>query len=183
MNGLKILLVATLLAGCAAIIPPPSTAMMPLGALGSNGDPDIRSLQIAAYDFAHPILNDPAEAADAIAALDYMGGKLNSSSRWIDMDGLWAQQMLQSRQTMRRFVGISEAAPSQAVVDTMLNLAQAYRSGNQAGIQRLLSQPLFTAPPPVVQARLDNIPLIASVNSATSNAVGYAYPIDNDTGG
>jgi hypothetical protein len=46
----------------------------------------------------------------------------------------------------------------------------------------LLSQPIFTAPPDQIQAHLSNIPLIASVNSATSHAEEYSYPIDYDNG-
>jgi hypothetical protein len=184
MSIFKIGRLAAILAGLAgcSTISIPSTATMPDGALGSNGDTDVRSLQVAAYDFSHPMVNDPAEAVNAIAALDYMGGKLNSSPRWLDMPGLWSLEMLKSRQKVRQFIGISENAPSQAVVNTMLALAVAYRNGNQADIQRLLSQPIFTAPPDQIQAHLSNIPLIASVNSATSHAEEYSYPIDYDNG-
>ncbi len=184
MSRFRIFLLAAIfsgLAGCSTINIP-STAVMPDGALGSNGDPDVRSLQVASVDFSHAIVNDPAEAANAIAALDYMGGKLNSSPRWQDMPGLWSMEMLQSRQKVRQFVGISETAPSQAVVTTMLGLAVAYRTGNEAEIQRLLARPIFTVPPAEVQARLANIPLMASVNSATSHAEEYSYPMDYDNG-
>jgi hypothetical protein len=159
----------------------PDTATMPNGALNTNGDIDIRSLDIAAYDFSHPIKGDPAQAADAIAALDYMGGKLSTSPRWVIMPSLYRVQMLQSREILRQLVGISPTAPSQAVVDTMLALSQAYRAQDQTEVQRLLGAPIFTVPPAEVAARLNDIPLIPIVNAATrgadSNAFGISSPM------
>ena len=153
---------------------------MPPGALGSNGDPDTRSLDVAAFAFAHVIRNDPANAAGAIAALDYIGGQLNTSPRWINMDSLTRLQMLQARETLRTYIGISQAAPSQAVVDTMLALSQAYKAGDTAGVQRLLASPIFILPPAEVQARLAYIPLMPAINNVTTRADGilqnYGYP-------
>ncbi len=160
------------LAACAHVDPAPSTAVMPPGALGTNGDIDTRSLDIAAYSFGRAMRNQPADATDAIAALDYMGGELNTNPRWIGMDPLTRAQMLQARETLRTFVGISQAAPSQAVVDTMLALSQAYRAGDTAAVQTLLANPIFIVPPAEVQAHLDDIPLMPAVNNVTTRADG-----------
>jgi hypothetical protein len=160
------------LAACAAIAPPPSTAVMPPGALGTNGDIDTRALDVAAFDFGHAIRNKPADAADAIAALDYLGGELNTNPRWIGMDSLTRAQMLQARGTMRTFVGISQTASSQSVVDTMLALGRAYRASDTAAVQQLLASPIFTMPPAAVQARLDNVPRMPAINNVTTRADG-----------
>ena len=163
------------LVSCAAETAPPSTAVMPNGALGTNSDIDVRSLDVASYAFGRPLRNEPARAADAVAALDYMGGELNTSPRWATMmPSLFRLQMLQSREIIRQYIGISAQAPSQAVVDTMLALAGAYRSGDQASVQRLLSSPIFTVPPGQVEARLTNVPVIPTVNNATSHADAYS---------
>jgi hypothetical protein len=175
MTRLRLILLAASLASlaaCSYIDPAPSTAVMPPGALGTNGDIDTRSLDIAAYSFGRVMRNNPADAADAIAALDYMGGELNTNPRWIGMDPLTRAQMLQARETLRSYVGISQAAPSQAVVDTMLALAQAYRAGDKAGVQQLLANPIFTVPPAEVQAHLAYIPLMPEVNNVTTRADG-----------
>ncbi|WP_284945474.1 hypothetical protein [Acidisoma cladoniae] len=178
MNRSGLVLSAALMAGlaaCAIATPPPSVAIMPPGALGTNGDIDTRSLDVAAYDFAHHMQNDPARAADAVAALDYMGGQLNVSPRWMTMmPALFRLQMLQSRESLRQYVGINAAAPSQTVVDTMLALAQAYRAGDQAGVMRLLATPIFTVPPAEVQSRLSDIPVMPTVNNATTHADQYS---------
>jgi hypothetical protein len=163
------------LASCGYATRLPNTATMPPGALHTNGDIDVRSLNIAAYDFGRH-MQDPAQAAGAIAALDYMGGKLNTSPRWTtSMPALWRAQMLESRKIIRAYVGISPDAPSQAVVDTMLNLAQAYRANDQAAVQTLLATPIFTVPPAEVQAKLADIPVNPTVNNATTHADAYAF--------
>ncbi len=166
-------LMAGALAAC-AIHPtaPPDTAVMPGAALGTNGDVDVRALDIAAFDFAHAIVGDPAKAALAIACLDYMGGELNSSPRWIGVDPLTRLQMLDWRKQMRVEIGISATASSQSVVDTMLALAQAYRSNDQAAVQKLLAGPIFTVPPSVVAERLSNVPYNPSLNGVTARADG-----------
>lgn len=158
------------LSGCLHRELPPDTAVMPPGALGTNGDIDTRALDIAAFDFTRAINGNPGKAATAIAALDYMGGALNSSPRWIDMDALTRLEMLDWRQKMRAEVGIAANAPAQAVVDTMLGLAQAYQVNDQAAVQRLLASPIFTIPPGQVAARLNHIPYSANLNAVTTRA-------------
>lgn len=160
------------LSGCLHYDKPPDRALPPLGAFGTNGDPDVRALDIAALGFAHAIIGDPGRAAYAIAALDYMGGELNSNPRWIGMDALTRLQMLQWRERMRAEVGISATASSQAVLDTMLALARAYQTGDKAAVSRLLASPIFTLPPDEVAGRLGNIPYNASLNAVTMTADG-----------
>jgi hypothetical protein len=179
----RLLMMGALFSGasCAAETTSPSTAIMPAGALSTNGDIDVRSLDVAAYAFGRPLRNDPAKAANAIAALDYMGGELNTSPRWTTtMPSLFRAQMLQSREVIRSYVGVNSQAPSQAVVNTMLALAAAYRAGDHATVQRLLTSPIFTLPPDRVAAQLANIPVIPSVNSATAHAdqysTGFSFP-------
>ena len=181
MQSLRLILIATSLVGlaaCAHVDPAPSTAVMPPGALGSNGDPDVRSLDVAAYSFGR-VMRNPAEAADAIAALDYIGGELNTSPRWIGMEPLTRAQMLQARETLRSYIGISQAAPSQAVVDTMLALSQAYRAADTAAVQRLLANPIFIAPPAAVEAHLAYIPLMPAINNVTTRADGLLPEFNN----
>jgi hypothetical protein len=166
------------LAGCGFETTLPDTATMPPGALGTNGDIDARSLNVAAFDFGQPLQAQPAQAADGIAALDYMGGRLTTAPRWVDMSPLYRGQMLQAREIMRRYIGISESAPSQAVVDTMLALAAAFRANDQATIQRLLTNPIFIVPPTIVAARLADIPLMPIVNAATTHADQFSTDFD-----
>ena len=166
--------------GCLHRDLPPDTAVMPPGALGTNGDIDIRALDIAAFDFAHAIKGNPSKAATAVAALDYLGGELNSSPRWIDMDSLTRLEMLDWRKQMRAQLGISATAPAQAVVNTMLGLAQAYQAQDTARVQHLLASPIFTVPPNVVADRLNDIPYNANLNAVTTRADGVLNDLNFD---
>jgi hypothetical protein len=155
----------------------PNTAVMPAGALNTNGDIDVRSLDIAAYGFGHydEMKGNPAMAASSVAALDYMGGQLNTSPRWVNMPALFRLQMLQSRDIVRGVLGISPTVPSQDVVDTMLALSAAYSSGDQAQVTKLLSSPIFDVPPDQAAERLADIPYLPVVNNATTHADAYSF--------
>jgi hypothetical protein len=185
--GIKTMTRLALLAGAAALVMLagcsddvyrlPSTAVMPAGALNTNGDIDVRSLDVAAYGFGHydEMKGDPALAASTVAALDYMGGQLNTSPRWVNMPGLFRLQMLQSRDIVRGVLGISPTVPSQDVVDTMLSLSSAYAADDQNEVTKLLSSPIFSVPPDQAAERLADIPYLPVVNNATSHADAYSF--------
>jgi hypothetical protein len=172
-------LAATLmLGGCAeGVYRLPSTAVMPPEALQTNGDVDVRALNIAAYGFGHwrEMVGNPALAAETISALDYMGGKLNTDPRWVAMPAIFRMNMLTSRNQVRAQLGIGEDVPSQQVVNAMNGLAAAYRAENQAQVQALLAEPIFTLGPQETAQRLANLPYMPSVNNAASHAAGYAF--------
>ena len=184
MRKIAVLLGAAALAmlvGCSSdIYRLPSTAIMPAGALNTNGDIDVRSLDVASYGFGHTgeMKGNPALAASTVAALDYMGGQLNTSPRWVSMPGLFRLQMLQSRNIIRGALGISPQVPSQDVVNTMLALSAAYASGNQAQVNKLMGSPIFSVAPDQAAERLADIPYSALVNNATSNAEAYSLQYD-----
>lgn len=183
MRRIAVLLGAAALAltaGCSAdLYRLPDTAVMPAGALNTNGDVDVRSLDVAAYGFGHydEMRRNPALAASSVAALDYLGGQLNTSARWVNMPALFRLQMLRSREIVRGVLGISQTAPSQDVVDTMLALSAAYSSGNQVAITQALSSPIFIVPPAEAAQRLADIPYLASVNNATAHADAYSFQV------
>jgi hypothetical protein len=169
--------VAALLGACAAGDALPSTAVLQPAALQTNGDVDVRALNITAYGFAHyqELQADPATAAETVAALDYLGGILNTSPRWVIMPSLYRLQMLEARNTVRGLLGISPDVPSQEVVDTMVGLAAAYRAGNQAQVNQLFASPVFSVPPAEAERRLATIPYLPGVNNAATHAAQYAF--------
>ncbi|HTI02096.1 MAG TPA: hypothetical protein VL752_14200 [Acidisoma sp.] len=155
----------------------PSTAVMPPGALQTNGDVDVRALDIAAYGFGHwqEMVGNPALAAETVASLDYMAGKLNTAPRWVSMPAIFRMNMLTAREQVRAQLGIGREVPSQQVVDALIGLAAAYRAGDQAQVQRLLAEPIFTLGPQETAQRLANLPYMPAVNNATTHADGYAF--------
>jgi hypothetical protein len=155
----------------------PSTAVLQPAALQTNGDVDVRALNITAYGFAHyqDLQQNPALAAETVAALDYLGGQLNTSPRWVNMPALWRLQMLDARNTVRGLLSISPAVPSQEVVDTMVGLSEAYRAGNQAQVNQLLASSIFSVPPAEVAQRLVTMPYLPTVNNAATHAAAFAF--------
>lgn len=169
----------SLLGACTTATPLPSTAVLKPSALQTNGDVDVRALNITAYGFAHyqELQRDPALAAETVAALDYIGGVLTVSPRWVSMPSLWRLQMLQARNTVRGLLGISPDVPSQAVVDTMVGLAAAYRAGDQAEVASLFASPIFSVPPAEAARRLVSLPYLPAVNNAATHAAEYAFDV------
>lgn len=155
----------------------PSTAVMPPAALHTNGDVDVRALDIAAYGFGHwqKMVGDPALAAETIASLDYMAGQLNTSPRWVSMPAIFRLNMLRAREQVRAELGIGKEVPSQQVVDAMIGLAAAYRAADQSQVQAILAEPIFTLGPQETAQRLANLPYMPAVNNAATHADGYAF--------
>ena len=149
--------------------PPPDTAVVPPGAFGGPLGPDVPAINLAAYAFsdAARTYGNPAEAAKALAALDYMAGELNTSARWSGFSALAQLRMLQARVAMRNAMGIDLAAPSQVVVNSLLAASAAFSAGNPIQASDILHPPVF--PPDIVQ-RLSNMPYVATVNAATTEA-------------
>jgi hypothetical protein len=170
--------ITMLLGACAPdLLRQPSTATLDPSALQTNGDVDVRALNVTAYGFSHyrQLQADPAVAAETVAALDYLGGQLNTSPRWVIMPALYRLEMLKSRDTVRGLLGISPEVPSQEVVNTMVALAAAYRAGNQAQVQQLFASPIFSVPPAEAAERLANIPYLPAVNNAAGHAAAFAF--------
>ena len=160
-----------LLAGCAAAAPPPDTARLPPGTFGlADNDVGAANLASSALASAGRTRDNPVRAARAAAAVDYLAGQLSSSPRWLSISPLIRQQMLQARTDIRRVLSIAPDASSQAVVNALLQFADASQSGNQSAALQALGSPVFTLAPAQTQQVLSNMPAMPSVNTATMNA-------------
>ena len=176
------LLLACLLAsGCAWETPPADTARLPPNAFGVYADGDIGAINQAAWAFASPARtrNDPADAARAVAAVDYLAGELNTSPRWQFMSVLTKMEMLQARAEVRQAMGIGSAAPSQEVVNRMLFTADALRAGDQPAAVAALQGPFFSRPPQQTLAMLSNMPYLREANVASQHAAAQQQPGGN----
>ena len=165
---------AALLTACA--VPPNApvdTARLPNAAPWYLGDVDTWAINHAEWAFADPArtLNRPAEAARAVAALDYIAGQMNTSYRWANSIGPIAKmELLTARADMRAALGIAPNAPSQAVVNAMLAAADALIVGNPHAAMAAMTGPAFLRPPQEMLASLGNLPYIRSANLATARA-------------
>jgi hypothetical protein len=157
-----------ILAGCT---PPADTAVMP----PASGlvDP-VNAIQYANWAFSSPARTrgDPANAARAVAALDYAAGAMNTSPTLMFMSPVINNEMLDARQAVRSVLGISPNATSQEVVNSMVTVSGALGSGNQTAALAALNAPIFTLGPEPTLAVLTNMPPVRQANIATAHAEG-----------
>ena len=173
--------VALGLSGCALEAPGPSVGYMPTNSFSQSAigeDPAIAAIDDATSAFAHPraMQGHPARMALAVASLDAMAGQFATGGRWLSMNSLAKQQMLEARSAVRRQLGIVPGAPSQSVVDDLVGASQALQRGDQAGAVQALTSPDFTLGPQRTLALLAHFPAMPIANHATMFASRYLFP-------
>ena len=165
------------LAGCAVQTSPVDTARFNASPVWLAGDPDIWAINQAQWAFADPgrTLNRPAEAARAVAALDYLAGQINTSPRWAMIGPHSKMELLQARVETRAALGIAPDAPSQAVVDAMMAAGDALNAGDPHGAMASLHGPGFTQGPDQILHSLTAMPYLRTANIATIHAASELH--------
>jgi hypothetical protein len=160
--------------------PPERAARVPPFAFGYLVDPDIGAINLAQWAFANPARTrgDPADAARAVAAVDYLADELNYP-RWDHMSVLTKMEMIQARAEVRQAMGIAPNAPSQLVVNSMIRAASAWTDDDHAAALTALNSPIYAQPPNQTAARLANMPYLRMANVATQHAAGQELPTDS----
>ena len=138
----------------------------------STLDQDVPATQYAQYAFADPsrTYGNPLAGAQAVLAMDYIAGQLNTSPRWANIDAATQQQLLQGRAQVRQAVGIAANAPSQLVVNSLVSARNDLASGDTAAAAQALSDPAFTRGGEQTVQALANLPYIQVANVATTAA-------------
>ncbi len=176
------LLAALIPAACGTILAPADTARMPPGVFEGT-DPDVPAVQYAAYAFASSsrTYGNPAAGAQAVLALDYIAGQINSDPRWTNISTGTKVQLLDAREQARAALGIAPNAPSQQVVDSLVAVRNDLRANDQAGAQAAVTNPAFTKTPAETLQLLANLPYLQAVNLATTHASEELFepPPDN----
>ncbi len=169
------------LSGCALEPPGPSVGYMPVNSFAQSAvgeDPAIAAINDATYAFAHPqaMQGHPARTALAVASLDAMAGQFATGGRWVGMNSLAKQEMLQARLAVRARLGIPADAPSQVVVDDLVGAEQALNRGDRAGAVQALTSRYFSLGPRRTLALLGHFPAMPVANHATMFASNYLFP-------
>lgn len=177
VRAILLLVGALTLAGCAPT-PMPSTAYLPPGAFFSNADNDLMAINTAAWAWANPARTHGhlVNATLAVMAVEYLGGQLTSNPYWAWMSPLTKLNMLQARSEVRATIGIAADAPSQDVVNALMQFS---RSPTEAIAAHTFMPPVFTAPPQEIVARLDNLPYLPLVARASYMASAQQFPGGN----
>ena len=170
---LGIAAVLTALAGCAQ--PSPQSRQdwvtLPADAVAGAGDPTRAAIINTAFVFGNPasIAGRPAEAARAVAQLEYLASEIPTGARWREFDPTVGIALRQARQEGRAALGINPEAQPQVVIDALFATSRALQAGDNAAVGRILAPPAFPNGGTTLQ-RLTNLPPMPTANQATSRA-------------
>jgi hypothetical protein len=175
---------ALCLSACATLPSTQQTPFLPPSVFGVYQDNDIGAINLSAWAFASPAntRGNPAEAARAVIALEYLAGELKDNPRWISMDASIKLRMGLARNELRQILGIRPDAPPQVVVNTLLALNLDLQSGNQPAAMQVLSSPIFLQQPNQTLQVLSNLPYVQEANLATTRAANQSFPVDGVRG-
>jgi hypothetical protein len=171
------------LAACAPVPQAASSAPVPLPATAGAGDPLRGAITSAAYAFgdARRLDGRPAEAARAVARLEWMATDLPRDAYWAPAAAVTAGPLRQGRDEVRGSLGIPRDLPASAVAGAMIQAATALDRGDrQAGAAALA--PLAASRGDALLARLDHLPPSREAMSATALAYGELIRLGRDTG-
>ena len=160
----SVLLTVLAAAACAPATPPPTLPAGPSGTVTT--DPITVARQNAAAFFMSPQAGKPAEAARAIADIEFLAGAVPSDPRWQTASANALTQLAQARDQARRALGIPRQASAQAVIDGLMSAATALEANDRAGVARALPRTVFTAGPEQTVRRLATPPRIPSASAA-----------------
>ena len=165
-----------LLAGLAACTPgrpfsPQDWVFLPADAVVGAGDPTRAAIIGSAYAYGTPasLAGRPAEAAVAVAQLDYLASEIPYGPRWREFDPTVGLLLQDARKEVRGYFGISQEAPPQAVIDAFYGVARALRVNDTAAAERILAPPLAPNARQTL-AHLTAMPLLPTANFATTRA-------------
>ena len=178
--------VLALLAACGPG-PPPQTASLPPDAHLGAGDDTRSAILTTASAFASPngLANRPADAARAIAQLEYLAVELPNGPRWRAVDPTVAIHLAHARDDARAALGIASGAPPQAVIDGLYGISRALVAGDRAAAERNLNPAVFQGGSTATLQRLATLPPLPRANHAAVLAQFELYRVDrqdNDRG-
>ncbi len=172
------LAVSALLAGCLQpeneTAGPPSSVTLPPEAIPGAGDPMRSAIGTGATFFASgkPIVGRPAEAAQAIAQMEYVVAALPTDPRYTTMTSGDVNAFLQGRAEWRRVLGIPPQAPPQQVINALYMTARGINYGQPGQAAAALVPPNFTLGGAEMLARLGDLPSMPLANRAGVYARG-----------
>jgi hypothetical protein len=179
-NAFGGVVLALVLGGCATLPATRDTPYLPPGVFGVYQDNDTGAINTAAWAFASPVntRGNPAEAARAVIALEYLPGELIENPRWAGMDSLVKRRLGIARSDVRAVLGIRPDAPPQLVVNAMLALFTGLQMGDQAAVTQVLASGLFTLPPDQTLRVLSDLPYVQTANLATIRVANQTFVSD-----
>lgn len=171
-TALMLTLLAT--AACAPQGPPPTLPGASNAMVGR--DPVVVVGQNVVGFFRNPQANQPAEAARAIAELEWLADTMPRNPRWQTASGTGLNDLSTARWEARRALGISQSAPAQAVINGLSAASTAIEANNQTALAAALPRNIFPLGPAATVQKLSEPPSVPSVMQAAWALSGGASP-------
>ncbi|MBR0651512.1 hypothetical protein GXW78_17715 [Roseomonas terrae] len=161
------LLLALAVAACAPEGPPPTLPQSLGGGPAAVGrDPMVLVGQEVVGFFRNPQANQPAEAARAVAELEWLADTLPRNPRWQTANATGLTALQQARYEARSALGIPQNAPAQSVINGLSAASTAIAANNQAALASALPRNVFPVGPQAVVQRLSAPPSVPSAMQA-----------------
>jgi hypothetical protein len=165
----SLLLLAPLaaLAACTAQ-PREPTPTLPAGTAPADPvrDPTVQVGQAIASFFRRPPADQPAQAARAIAELEWLASTLPTNPQWAAVPSSGILELGQARNEARSALGIPRNAASQAVINGLSGAATGIEAGDRAAVARALPRSVFPLGPEEIVRRLAQPPNVPSAMPA-----------------
>lgn len=168
------ILLALAVAACAPQGPPPTLPGASDAMVGR--DPIVVVGQQVVGFFRAPQANQPAEAARAIAELEWLADTMPRNPRWQTASATGLNDLSQARWEARRALGIPQNAPAQGMINGLSAAASAIAANNQTALAAALPRNIFTLGPAATVQKLSEPPAVPSVMQAAWALSGGASP-------
>lgn len=176
-------IVLPLLGAAACTLPPaPPSVSLPPDAFVGAGDDTRAAIFSTATAFSSPatLANRPAEAARAVAQLEYLAEEIPNGPRWIGVSPNVTTALVEARNEARAALGIAPTAPPQAVIDQLYAASRALRVGDRVAAERSLSPAVFQGGGAATLSRLAALPPMPRANNAAVLAQFELYRLERD---
>ena len=167
----RVILVLPLLAACAQTLPP-ETARLPRDAVVGAGDPARSAVFSTNAVFAQPqpAAGRPAEAARAIAQMEFLAVELPQNTTLGAASATLLPDLMTARQEWRRVLDIAPEAPAQLVINALFSAGRALDAGQGDAAAAALPGSLFRKGGPATLAQLSALPRLPRTAVAAATA-------------
>ncbi|HYF08952.1 MAG TPA: hypothetical protein VD970_15120, partial [Acetobacteraceae bacterium] len=163
-------------------VPPVQTARLPADAVQAGAaDPDRAAILATAHAFGAPgtLAGRPADAARAVANLEYLAASLPTDPRWFGMNPTVGLSLARGRDEARAALGIAPDAPPQPVIDRLYAASRALRAQDRTAAETTLAGAPFTAGGAGTLTRLAALPALPRANEAGALALAELWRLQD----
>lgn len=160
-----------LLAACAQT-PLPETAHLPRDAVTGAGDP-ARSAAFstnAVFAQLHPAAGRPADAARAIAQMEFLAADLPSNNNLVNASPTLVPNLQTARREWRQALDIAPDAPAQPIINALFAAGRALDAGQAETAAAALPASLFRRGGAATVTQLAALPRLPRTGTAAATA-------------